>query len=182
MKGIVFTQFLEMVDERFGAEACERMIEACAPESGGAYTAVGTYSHGELVKLVMTLSGQTGQSVTGLVQAFGEFLFGRLAGAYPGLLEGMSGSFDVFRNLERMIHPEVRKLYPDAELPRFECREGGVGEMELTYQSKRPFADLAEGLIRGCIAHYGEEIEVARRDSPGEEGRRAVFALRRAAA
>ena len=40
MKGIVFTEFLEMVED----------------QSGGAYTSVGTYDHNEIFRLVNCLS------------------------------------------------------------------------------------------------------------------------------
>jgi hypothetical protein len=34
----------------------------------------------------------------------------------------------------------------------------------MLYRSTRPFADLAEGLIMGCIEHLGECIDVQRED------------------
>jgi len=45
------------------------------------------------------------------------------------------------------------------------------------YHSKRPLADLAEGLIRGCIAHFGEAIEVERHDPRNARGYEARFVL-----
>jgi hypothetical protein len=59
---------------------------------------------------------------------------------------------------------EVRKLYPDAELPRFTCRRLAPQRMEMVYRSSRPFTDFAEGLIRGCAAHFGEPIRIERHD------------------
>jgi len=43
MKGIIFTEFLEMVEDRFSPEIADRIIEAADLPSGGAYTAIGTY-------------------------------------------------------------------------------------------------------------------------------------------
>ena len=57
----------------------------------------------------------------------------------------------------------VRKLYPDAQLPSFECTSE-PGRLAMLYRSTRPFADLAEGLIMGCIEHLGECIDVQRED------------------
>jgi hypothetical protein len=45
------------------------------------------------------------------------------------------------------------------------------------YRSARPLADLADGLIRGCIEHFGEPIRVVREDLPGEPGTSARFVL-----
>jgi hypothetical protein len=56
MKGVVFTEFLEMVEGRFGLAMADRIIEAAQLPSSGAYTAVGTYDYTEMVHLVNALS------------------------------------------------------------------------------------------------------------------------------
>lgn len=50
MKGIVFVEFLEMVESTFSAEMADDIIDACDLSSGGAYTSVGTYPHSEIVR------------------------------------------------------------------------------------------------------------------------------------
>ena len=45
--------------------------------------------------------------------------------------------------------------------------------MVMVYQSRRPFADLALGLIQGCIQHYGEQVDVEKEDL-SDEGRTHV--------
>ncbi|MNY76012.1 hypothetical protein D3C86_2154630 [compost metagenome] len=47
----------------------------------------------------------------------------------------------------------------------------------MKYRSARPFADLAEGLIAGCINHYGEKIDVTREDLSDSAGTAAWFTL-----
>ena len=56
MKGMIFTEFLEMVENAYGWEVQENIIDAAALPNDGAYTAVGTYDHQELVSLVVALS------------------------------------------------------------------------------------------------------------------------------
>ena len=41
MKGIVFTEFLEMVEERYSAEVMDQILLGAKLPSGGAYTARG---------------------------------------------------------------------------------------------------------------------------------------------
>lgn len=60
------------------------------------------------------------------------------------------------------VHLEVRKLYPDAELPSFSCTTPEPGTMVMTYRSKTNLPDLAEGLILGCIDHFGDSVSVKR--------------------
>ncbi len=45
MKGVVFTEFIEMVEDQFSADMVDDIIDDAQPPSGGAYTAVGTYDH-----------------------------------------------------------------------------------------------------------------------------------------
>jgi hypothetical protein len=177
MKGIVYTEFLEMVETKFSIELAEQMIEGCQLPSGGSYTAVGTYDHRELLQLVGQLSQLTGIQVPKLVQAFGQHLFGRFSVAYPHLFEGIDGTLDFLQRVDGYIHVEVRKLYPDAQLPRFDTRLTGPNKLELIYHSQLPFGDLAEGLIRGCAAHFGEEIEILRQACSENEGGGTRFML-----
>ncbi|MDE3020110.1 MAG: heme NO-binding domain-containing protein [Nitrospirota bacterium] len=177
MKGIVFTEFLEMTEDRFGADTVERIIEESALPSGAAYTTVGTYDHRELLRLVGQVSAATGLPVPTLVRTFGQHLFGRFTQAYPKFFNGVGSAFDFLGKIESYIHVEVRKLYPDAELPHFEYQYPGPGRMDMTYRSRCPFSDLAEGLILGCIEYFGQPIELARTNLDEGGGTAVRFSL-----
>jgi hypothetical protein len=177
MKGVVFTEFLEMVEDRFSPEMADRIIERAELPSGGGYTTVGTYDHGEMIQLVSCLSEETGIPSAELVRSFGMHLFGRFHTMFPKYFEDVSSAFDFLQRTDHYIHVEVQKLYPDAELPSFECDTSQSGRLQITYRSSRPFAALAEGLIRGCIAHYGEEVDIAVEDLSAGTGTAARFLL-----
>ena len=83
MKGVIFTEFLELIDEKFSPDLAEEVIIESELESGGAYTAVGTYHHCEMIKMVGVLSEKTEIPATDLQKAFGEYLFGRFTKLYP---------------------------------------------------------------------------------------------------
>ena len=159
-----------MVEDKFSLKIADRIIEASDLESGGAYTAVGTYDKDEIIRLVEQLSNQTNIAVPDLLKSFGRHLFGRFYENYPHFFEGVESAFQFLRNIESYIHVEVLKLHPDAELPSFDYDSAGNDQLIMIYRSVRPFADLAEGLIEGCAEHYGETIEIAREDqSQGDE-------------
>jgi hypothetical protein len=162
MKGVVFTEFIEMVEDKFSPDVVDEIIGQCELATHGAYTAVGTYDYRELLQLVSKLSDLTATPVSELVFEFGKHLFARFSVVYRQLFEGIDNTFDFVSKIENEIHVEVRKLYPDAELPRFEVLETEPGTLEMLYVSDRPFADLAEGLIAGCAAHFGERITIQR--------------------
>lgn len=160
MKGIVFTEFLEMVEEKFDLAAVDQMIETAGLDSGGAYTSVGTYDHEELLTLVGALHKLTGMPVNDLLVIYGKYLLPKLLTINPELTSQFRSCFELVAAVDEIIHVEVRKLYPDAELPTFEVLKHNQDEMELVYTSCRPFADLAKGLIIGCAEYYNENIEV----------------------
>jgi hypothetical protein len=177
MKGIVFTEFLEMVEERYSPDVVDRILLAAQLPSGGAYTAVGTYDHGEIWSLVCELSKVIDVPVPDLFRAYGEYLFARFVVAYPHCLGSATSAFDVLQSLNSVVHREVCRLYPDAELPRFDVVERTPEKMTLIYESARHFADLAEGLIRACGRHFGQNIALSRETLAAADGSRVRFSL-----
>lgn len=100
MKGIVFTEFFEMVEERFGFEMSNQLVEDTELKSGGVYTAVGTYSHHEIVALVVKLSEKTEIEIPKLLNVFGHHLFGVFVKAYHHFFVGVDNCFDFFKNID----------------------------------------------------------------------------------
>lgn len=179
MKGVVFREFIDMVESSFSPEIADKIIESSDLPSGGAYTSVGTYDHHEIIQLVSHLGERTGIAVPDLLRAFGNHLLGRFAALYPSHFVCRNSTFEFLAILDNKIHVEVKKLYPDAELPVFDHSSPDPNVMAFVYHSKRPFADLAEGLIQGCIAYFNENIEIQREDYPCEEGAHTHFMLRK---
>lgn len=177
MKGLVFTGFLEIVEQEFSPAVVERIIELSDLPSGGAYTTLGTYSHSEILTLATHLSKETDIPVPALVHTFGRHLFGQLVDTHPWAVQGVNSTFEFLEKVHGYIHVEVLKLYPDAELPRFSYDTSESGQLIMRYQSSRPFADLAEGMIESCIAYYGENISLQREDVEGAGGKAARFIL-----
>ena len=163
MKGIVFTELLEMVEETFSMRLANKIVDESELPSGGIYTSVGTYEVSEMIALVTALSKETQIPAPKLVHAFGHHLFGRFHETFPQFFINIDNCFDFLSNVEDYIHIEVRKLYPDAALPKFDCEIApDRSSMTMVYRSPRCLSDLADGLIHGCIEHYNEPIVVSR--------------------
>ncbi|MGV8837671.1 heme NO-binding domain-containing protein [Cellvibrio sp.] len=181
MKGIVFTEFMDMVEQRWGLEMVDDLIDATNPASNGAYTSVGTYDINELVGYVVELSRRLDAPVPALVKAFGVFLAGSFVKKFPIFFASARSTFDVLREVDRHIHVEVRKLYPDAELPVFSYRDVSADTLELIYESTRNLPDLAEGLIEGCAGHFNELLRIERSHVQMEPVPQVVFLITRLA-
>ena len=164
MKGIVFTEFLTMVENSFSLDMVDTIIEKSDLPSGGAYTSVGTYSHTEIADLVTNLSKESGVPIPDLLKTFGTYLFHSLAKAYPEFISQTDDPLNFLEQVETYIHVEVKKLYPDAELPTFICsRPNSSDELHMIYQSNRHMEDVCEGLIIGSLEHFDKECSISRK-------------------
>ncbi len=70
-----------------------------------------------------------------------------------------------------IIHVEVRKLYSDAEPPRFTYKDPAPDRLIMIYQSPRKMYDLMDGLIEGVAEYYDCPIDFKReiKQEQGEE-------------
>ncbi len=179
MKGVVFTELFEMVEGLFGADMIDDVLDDCDLESGGAYTAVGTYDHRELIAIVSALSKHTDIPFKDLVQKYGHHLFFRFHDLMPAFFENPKNAFDFLESVHGYIHVEVKKLYPDAALPHFETERNSGNVMTMVYRSQCPFADFAEGLMGGCIEFYKENITIESEDRNSDNEFSRIFTLTR---
>lgn len=158
MKGIVFTLFNDMVEENYGLEAWDQLLEKSGCD--GIYISSETYPDAELMALVGAASEMTNIPANALVKAFGEYMFPSFHEKYPTFFkEGMTlKSF--LLTVDRVIHVEVRKLYPDAGLPDFEYQDENDNELVMLYKSPRKLCALAEGLIAGAAKHFNAKYQL----------------------
>jgi hypothetical protein len=99
-----------------------------------------------------------------LLEAFGEHLAVTFARMFPKLFAASGNALDFIAGVETYVHVEVRKLYPEAELPRFDIERPRPGALAMHYRSPRAMPELAVGIIRGIGKHYAETLEIRRED------------------
>jgi hypothetical protein len=162
MKGVVFTEFLGYVGNRWGEEMADDIVEDALPQlaTGGAYTTVGTYDPKEMAALTGALAARSGVPPTKLVRDFGEHLSASFARLYPEFYRRAANYFDFLESIEGHIHVEVRKLYPDAELPTFTVESRTPDQLVMLYRSPRRLGALSEGLIAGSAMRFGVQASV----------------------
>ena len=170
MKGIVFTELIEMVEATFGLEVADKMLAPEGLSSNGVYTSVGTYDDKDMGVLLSRLGAATGMAGGDLQRAFGGYLFGSFVRGYADMLKGFESTFGLLSRLDDFIHPEVQRLYPDATLPGFEVTHRDDVRLEMYYRSARKMPEFAEGLIQAAAKHFGETVSVQWRILDAEEG------------
>ena len=159
MKGLAFTTFYAHCEDRYGIEMLDDIIEDADLPNKGAYTSVGTYPFEEMVSLITALTRRTGESLPIVLESFGHSCFTKWVTYVPSHFE-RKNLFDILEGIDHFHETEVRKLYPDAELPSFKVESRDESKLVLRYFSCKPLAHLAAGVIKGAAAHLGETIAV----------------------
>ena len=176
MKGIVFTEFLEHVEESLGPVVAEQSVESRDLESGGAYTSVGTYPCEEMGQLIGALAKHSNKDPVSILNEFGGRLARTFHSAYPQYFD-VPSYFDFVESVDSHIHVEVLKLYPDAELPRFENVSRDETKLVVDYISSRGLEDLAYGLLHGCASTFGEKVTISTDIKDDDAERKVRFTL-----
>lgn len=173
MKGIVFTEFLDLVEEKFGLEMVDTIISQSNLPSDGIYTSVGTYDFSEMLALLTNLSKETKLSTDDLLLVYGEHFFSVIETGYKGLLDTFSSPIEMLSSIENHIHVEVLKIYPDAELPTFSIENQSDNHLTMIYKSSRSMHYFGLGLMNKTFAHFKKDakIEVEKIKEDGTEVR-----------
>ncbi|GGZ99752.1 guanylate cyclase [Arenicella chitinivorans] len=159
MKGIILSEFVEFLEDTVGPEQAQAIIDNSGVSSGGAYSRVGQYDYQELIQLLTQAVTDTEHETSFLLQAFSDHLFGVFKRDYQVFFDGVSSAAQMLSQIDNHIHVEVKKLYPDAELPKFEYQTDGK-QFTLDYQSPRPLAAVAQALVNACIKYFGNREEL----------------------
>ena len=160
MKGIVFTEFLELVEAKFGIEMVDKIVLQSELDSGGVYTSIGTYSFSEMLSLLKNLSSNTQISIDNLLLVYAEHFFSVIERSYPDMLAAYKDPIEMLSSIEHHIHVEVRKIYHDAELPTFEVLEKTENSLVMVYRSSRAMHHFGLGLMNKTFEHFNTTAEI----------------------
>lgn len=158
MKGIIFNLFEEIVARDHGEDTWDDLLDAAGLD--GVYTSLGNYPDEDLGKLVGAASGALDTPPDEVVRWLGHEAAPLFARGHPELFAAHTSTRSFVLDLNAMIHPEVRKLYPGVDVPVFDFDSSSEEVLVMDYRSPRRLCSFAEGLLEGTAAHYGEEVSV----------------------
>jgi len=156
MKGVVFNLLEEVVTRSRGADTWDELLDDAGVT--GSYTSLGSYPDENLGKLVMAAAKAMAMKPEDVLRWFGREAMPVLAQRYPVFFAGHASTRPFVLSINDIIHPEVRKVYPGADVPVFDFRDGEDGALLMGYQSARKLCALAQGFIEGAAAHYREHV------------------------
>ena len=149
-----------IIERDYGFETLNRIIDKSKLESNGVYSGVGTYDFQEFGQLVKQLSLVTDLKENELLKKYGHYVFDTFYKNYGAFFANIEHPFQLLEQVDSHIHRDVKKLYQDAELPRFETKRIGSDTMEMLYSSKRRMEYFALGLMEASFIHFAINFSI----------------------
>ncbi len=154
----MFNLLEQLVTREHGEDTWDALLDAA--DVDGVYTSLGSYEDADLQRLVGAASTALDTPPDEIVRWFGLNALPMFAQSYPDLFAAHSSARTFVLTLNDIIHPQVRKLYPGADVPEFEFASDTDGRLLMGYRSPRRMCSFAEGLLVGAGEHYGEEVTI----------------------
>lgn len=159
MKGIILNLLEEVVCAAHGEQVWDQFLSDAG--LAGGYTCMGIYPDEDLHALVTAASLGLAIPSDELVRRLGHGAALGFSRRYPHFFTPHRRSIDFVLTLNDVIHPEVRKINPDAEPPEFAFSRVADDELLVEYRSRRGLCALADGMLRGAAVYYRERATVS---------------------
>lgn len=158
MKGIFFTEFLEMVEKDYGIDVAEKIISDLGVGNQGVYESAQDYSYKQFEEMCALLSWETGSTVSDVTKNFGEYLFSRFVILFRPNFAGNSDIFNFLDKIDHFIHEKIKDSFTEVQIPDFRAVKIDESTFQMSYKTEKLLIDLAIGLFMGCQRFFNEEL------------------------
>jgi hypothetical protein len=158
VKGIIFNLAEEVVSRAHGEDMWDEILDGAGVS--GSYTSLGSYPDADLFAILTEAGRLLGADSQTMLRQVAEGAMPLLANRYPHFFEPHQDTCSFVLTLNDIIHPEVRKLYPGADVPTFTFDQRTGNTLTMGYASARRLCILAEGFVTGAARHYGQQVKV----------------------
>ncbi len=158
MKGIIFNLAEEVVSRAHGEDTWDTVLDGA--NLSGSYTSLGSYPDEDLFAILAEAARLLGSDPQTMLREVAEGAMQLLAKRYPHFFDPHRDTLSFVLTLNDIIHPEVRKLYPGAQVPTFSYEQHSSTALTMGYSSERRLCLLAEGFVTGAARHYGQQVVI----------------------
>lgn len=160
MIDLMMQELGDFLEAELGAEAAAAMAEEACREP-----------RPDLRRLLAGVARPAGLTDEELLRRFGRRLLPRFAALYPAVFAGVRSWRELLLGTLPTVHEQLQKLLPEAEFPSLTCRPLSADAVEVDYRSPRDLGPLAEGMLLGCLDHFGATGRVSREEVNSTSGR-----------
>lgn len=180
MKGIIFNLLGGYLTDRFGEDKYEEILSSCKLQSDDPFTMVSpaTYADADFGIIAAKAAEILKMSIPDLLREMGTHAMPKLAERYPGFFTDYDHPADFLKTASFIHEIEVKKLYKDADVPKFTIESETPEQMILSYNSKRRLCHLVEGLLTGLGNYYNIPLKVKQTECQISGGQQCVFLLK----
>jgi predicted hydrocarbon binding protein len=159
MRGIVVSGLEDYICSKVGLNQWHTAIDVCLDKDKQIITAAEYYDDEKVLQIITVLTEQLNEPVTDFITDFGKHLFETLKNFYSFLLEDIDSFDSLLMSLDQVIHSNVKKVHPDALVPKFTIESNATG-WTVKYESERKLCYLAIGLLHGAADYYDIKINL----------------------
>ncbi|MFK7844000.1 MAG: heme NO-binding domain-containing protein [Rhodothermales bacterium] len=170
MKGHIFNLLEDFITEIAGFDAYEEILNKCQLISGEGFISPATYPDEDLVEIVAKTVEHLGITVEIAHFEFGKWIFAHLIELIPEEFTQVDHPITLLETLDHIHQVELKKLYPDADPPRFRCEKKDAQTALFYYDSLRELKHLVDGVLLGMGTFFKYDITYTREAIPGERG------------
>lgn len=175
VKGIVFNLLEEVVVAHYGEDTWDSLLDSTKLD--GSYTSLGSYPDEHVAALVAAAATALNLTQFDVLRWFGNQAMPLLFDRYPSFFKGQTSCRPFLLSVNHIIHPEVRKVYPGAQVPTFQFSDAPDGRLIMGYDSPRRLCALAQGFAEGAATHYGESVQFEHQKCMHRGDERCVCAI-----
>jgi hypothetical protein len=161
MLGLVNQALQEMVTDRLGAEAWDRIRQQAGVQDR-VFVVMRQYPDQVTYDLAGAVAAQLGVPLPDALHAFGHYWMA-FAERQPWgkVMHSMGGSVRQLLPALDALHARIALAFPGVRMPHFRTEDRPDGSIRVTYVSERAgLAPFVLGVLEGIGAMYGEMIEV----------------------
>jgi hypothetical protein len=160
MKGHIFDLLEKFIREQVGEDALYEIIDACSFDTSAAFVRSAVYPDDNLYEMVGRAVDRLGIEPEVAHAAFGRWIIPELGNLMPGVFDRYDGPCAFLAGLDEMHQVSLKKIYPDAEPPRFAYQSINEEEGVIRYQSPRGLHHFMAGCLEGVADVYGVRFAI----------------------
>ena len=160
MKGVIVNSLESLVDEKFGHQKWQEILEKAGLSRDSFFLAIDDVDDTAVMKVIQTACDLLGISQSELADEFGDYWVNTYAPRYYKVYYLGAKSAREFLLKMSDVHRNVTKSMPNAHPPRFEYVPVSDNKLIMKYFSERGLMDFMVGLIKGVGHYYKENLTV----------------------